>query len=462
MDLHHEQQQQQQAGPNVEQLVEALAAVAGHQLSQQTNNAIERELLNYPTLVLQQQQQQQHEHNLPAQGSHQHGALHTAETTNIPATIAPINGYQTHPSVYETALEAVKHSYNILPTNTNTSVAETQNNDMVNALIGEYFGQNESESIGVHHDHSQAHTEHSIDVSVPADSKTLPEQVHGFNHVNTSYQLNQPVQQLPAAIQQEQTAPVQNMAASQHIISEASQQKIAIDLVSTTTRDNVDSIRSRREMNAILQERTKAEEAVKLATEELQRARNNLEKAKDKKAQVDEQVIQTANALTDGLLKENSKWNDMYSKLVNFKEKYGHCDVTRNPYRSSSKQKMRDKESAEQNELITLGTWVGRTRLAARQPPGHPDRLEPYKVVALNRIGFEFEPRENYWMSMYDQLKVHLEENDGKMPLRVVNGEKNPLGQWCETQCENYKQFQKGSKKAYITQERIDLLDKIG
>lgn len=443
MDLpNHEQQQQ--AGPHTEQVVDVLQAATRHQLSQQTNNAIERELLNYPTLIMQQQQQQQ---NLSARGGG-HDDFYSAATSNLPAAAAPTNGYQTYPSEYETALEAAKHSYNILPTSTNTNVAEAQNMDVVNVLIGEYFGQNEGESIvaeaGMHHDHSHAHTEHSV--AQPADLKTIQQEV-------------QPEQQ---------TAPAQNVAASEiqppalpPIIPEASQQ-IATDLISATTRDNVAAIRSRREMNAILQERTNAEEAVKRATEELQRAQDNLEKAKAKKAQADEQVLKTADALTDGLLKESTKWNNMYAKLLLFKEKYGHCDVTRNPYRSSSKKWMRDKQSAEQNDLIALGTWVGQNRLEARRPAGHPERMEPYKRVALTRIGFEFEPRENYWMTMYDQLKVYLEENNGKMPLRVVNGEKYPLGQWCETQCENFKQFKKGSKKAYITQERIDLLDKIG
>ena len=98
----------------------------------------------------------------------------------------------------------------------------------------------------------------------------------------------------------------------------------------------------------------------------------------------------------------------------------------------------------------------------ARRPPDHQDRIEPYKVIALNRIGFDWHPRENYWMEMYEQLKLYLEQNNGKMPPRTINKQKYPLGQWCESQLENYRQFQKGSKKAYITQEKIDMLTAVG
>lgn len=101
-------------------------------------------------------------------------------------------------------------------------------------------------------------------------------------------------------------------------------------------------------------------------------------------------------------------------------------------------------------------------RADARRPYHHPDRIEPYKVIALNRLGFDWEPRENYWMEMFEHLKRYLEQNNGKMPPRMINNQRYPLGQWCDTQLENYRQFQKGSNKAYITQEKIDLLNNIG
>jgi hypothetical protein len=232
--------------------------------------------------------------------------------------------------------------------------------------------------------------------------------------------------------------------------------------IGTSISHDVDPIHARRAMNDLLKEQSEVNDEVRRAEEEVRRAKALLEKATMNKALMDERVRVTADSLTDSLLKENTRWNLMYEKLRAFKEKHGHCDVSRNPYRSVAKRTKRNKDSSEQNDIIALGTWVGQVRLQARRPVGHPDHIEPYKVVALNRLGFDWQPRENYWMDMYEQLKLYLEQNGGKMPPRTINSRKNPLGQWCDTQLENYRQFNRGNKRAYITQEKIDMLNQIG
>lgn len=480
-----------------------------HQFAdQQTNNdasynlqteAVERELLNYP-MVLEHQQltlksHGSHAENYAHNHQHEHDTYFLAANTTQHQAAQTMNEYQTYPAVYETALEAAKPSYNIMTFNAPTNTVDTQNVDAVNALIGEYFGQTSDNKQsqqafdaqnGTHaHDHSHDHTGHSLVAAPAAINLAYPTPVHGFNFVQpettNSPQSNQEqkdqvdqqtelVTKLQQAWEQskqqsEQTAIQLATAGIQHPTlppMPKTLQQTATNLLSNTTGDNADGIQARREMNAVLKEQTKAEQEVQCAEEELRRAKENLEKAKANKALADEQVCKAADSLTDALLKENTRWNKMYAKLVDFKEKHGHCDVSRNPYRSSTKRAKRDKDSAEQNELVALGTWVGQNRLEARRPPDHPDRIEPYKVIALNRINFDWDPRENYWTEMYEQLKLYLEQNSGKMPPRTINGQKNPLGQWCDTQFENYKQFQKGSKKAYITQEKIDMLNKIG
>ena len=88
----------------------------------------------------------------------------------------------------------------------------------------------------------------------------------------------------------------------------------------------------------------------------------------------------------------------MYQRLVEYKKEHSHCHVMRNPKRNKSVTFLRKKNSSEEEvaNLQSLGTWVGQVRLDARRPTGHPDRLELYKVVALDRFGFDWEPRENY------------------------------------------------------------------
>ena len=90
----------------------------------------------------------------------------------------------------------------------------------------------------------------------------------------------------------------------------------------------------------------------------------------------------------------------------------------------------------------------------------HNDCYHPHP--ALHRLGFDWEPRENYWMDMFEQLKSYLQNTGGKMPPRFINGAKFPLGQWCDTQLDNYRKFHSGKNGAYITQEKINMLNQIG
>ena len=411
------------------------------------------------------------------------------------------------PSVYDTAIEAAKESYNIPPYETAGTLTTDGGTAVTDALIGEYFNINTTDvkerqqsmvtdSEVQYHDHSHAHVDHALDTSADVNH---PAPIQGFNHIQYQEQQVVQVQQPLHPVPQPQTLPTQHMISHGQPIHELGIPNLpplantnfadaTTNSISTTTRDNIDAIRARKEMDALVQQQSEVNKALKYAEHEFQRAQELLEKAKANKVLVDERVNDAANTLTDGLLKEHSNWNTMYAKLVKFKEKEGHCDVARNPYRSSSKKAKRDKDSLVQNELqtelVALGTWVGQNRLEldrilllifcaitktaclhyrahARRPDDHPDRIEPYKVIALNRLGFDWEPRENYWMEMYEHLKRYLEQN-GKMPPRLINNQKYPLGQWCDTQLENYRQFQKGSKKAYITQEKIDMLNNIG
>ena len=215
----------------------------------------------------------------------------------------------------------------------------------------------------------------------------------------------------------------------------------------------------RQAMDILLKEQKQALIDLNLAEAELSRAEQSLAKAKQNKLSIDKRVSDNAESLTAELLEEKSRWNEMYQRLVEYKRDNGHCHVMRNPKRNKS---VRRKQTSTEKNLQSLGTWVGQVRLDARRPAGHTDRLEPYKIVALDRLGFDWEPRENYWMDMYDQLKLYLEKSGGKMPPRFIHNQKFALGQWCDTQLDNYRKFNAGKKGAYITQEKIDMLNQVG
>ena len=223
---------------------------------------------------------------------------------------------------------------------------------------------------------------------------------------------------------------------------------------------------TRQTMDLLLKDQKQAQDEVATAEDELARAKERLEKATQNKTKVDGIVTTRAKALTDELLNENSRWNEMYSILVDYKELYGHCRVMRNPGRKNKSFELRKVHGAGHKggnaSLQSLGQWVGQVRLDYRRPVGDSERLEPYKIIALEKLGFDWQPRENYWTDMYEELKIYRRENGGKMPPRFINGQKNALGQWCDTQLDNYRKFKRSDKGGYITQEKIDKLNEIG
>ncbi|KAL9181564.1 hypothetical protein ACHAXT_010369 [Thalassiosira profunda] len=222
------------------------------------------------------------------------------------------------------------------------------------------------------------------------------------------------------------------------------------------------SITSRQAMDLLLAQQKQAMLNVGDAEKELARAKEKLAEAKHRKDAVDGLVMARSTTLVDDLLAEPTRWNEMYRRLMEFKAENGHCHVMRNPASNKKLATAPQKGSRETNDQQSLGNWVGQCRLEARRPVGHPDRLEPYKIKALDRLGFDWEPRGNYWTEMYGQLQTYLEQNGGKMPPRFKNNVKFPLGQWCDTQLDNYRKFQSGRKGAYINQEKIDMLTSIG
>ena len=224
----------------------------------------------------------------------------------------------------------------------------------------------------------------------------------------------------------------------------------------TSTLDAITA--ARHEMNKLLNEQRKAEKAVQEAEIQLQNAQKKLSSCEARRNEIQKAMDLSAEKLTDSLLQVKSSWNEMYHRLVEYKKKHGNCDVKRT---------LLPHEKEAFPDLIPLGKWIGKNRLEARKirsleeeggHHNHPDRMEPYKIVALNRIGFDFDPRENYWMENYEKLKEYMVEHGrGSIPTRRGSA----LGQWCYGQVSAYNKFI-NDNPSYITQKKIDLLNEIG
>eukprot|EP00555_Chaetoceros_dichaeta_P002942 CAMPEP_0198249234 /NCGR_PEP_ID=MMETSP1447-20131203/809_1 /TAXON_ID=420782 /ORGANISM="Chaetoceros dichaeta, Strain CCMP1751" /LENGTH=288 /DNA_ID=CAMNT_0043933809 /DNA_START=182 /DNA_END=1045 /DNA_ORIENTATION=- len=141
-------------------------------------------------------------------------------------------------------------------------------------------------------------------------------------------------------------------------------------------------------MDALLMEQKKMKEETQKAHHKLARAKFHLDCCETIGGTLDQTVINGAERFAPILLQEDSPWNKMYQKLLKYKETHGDCNIKHAlvPYQGSSNQ-----------NYVELGCWVKKIRQQVERPPDEPGWLEPYQIISLNRLGFEWQPLENVW-----------------------------------------------------------------
>jgi len=175
------------------------------------------------------------------------------------------------------------------------------------------------------------------------------------------------------------------------------------------------------------------------------------------------------------LLKEENTWNEFFQKLKAYKERTGHCNV---------KQNFASKDSKNCPETAKLSAWVGRNRKDGKQrrragsvedgssgtisddqddnasvfDEVEPDSIhaDPYKLIALDQIGFDWDPRNSRWMSSYEELKAFKLLNGNTLVPHANCG----LGSWVKRQQVQYTLYTKGDgSKSELSSERVRLLN---
>ncbi len=121
-------------------------------------------------------------------------------------------------------------------------------------------------------------------------------------------------------------------------------------------------------------------------------------------------------------------WNHMFERLVDFKKKYGYCNVPQNW-----------KENKE------LGKWVVVQR-------SNKDSLSPERRAKLDSIGFDWDPYETYWNQMFEQLAKY-KAHQGHCNVPRGDKEYRQLGSWISNQ---------RSRTDSLSPEKKAKLDSIG
>jgi hypothetical protein len=126
-----------------------------------------------------------------------------------------------------------------------------------------------------------------------------------------------------------------------------------------------------------------------------------------KKGSLSEERIVKLNSIGFTWDRHDEHWNSMFERLLSYKEKNGDCNVPQ-----------------KYEEDTGLGLWVMNQRISRRK-----GRLSEDRIAKLDSIGFTWDPHDDNWNSMFEQLLSYKERNgDCKVPLRYEKDKS--LGCW--------------------------------
>ena len=144
--------------------------------------------------------------------------------------------------------------------------------------------------------------------------------------------------------------------------------------------------------------------------------------------------------------KSRGKWQQRYNELVEYKKIHGHCNV---PQR--------------QEDVRQLAVWVLHQRNNYKKlKEGSPSQITEERIKDLEKLGFDWSHRKlnNKWQERYEEL-IEFKQKYGHCDVPRKNDENKKLATWVNSQRYFYRNVQSG-KQSYITEERIELLKKIG
>jgi superfamily II DNA or RNA helicase len=129
----------------------------------------------------------------------------------------------------------------------------------------------------------------------------------------------------------------------------------------------------------------------------------------------------------------DQQWEEFFLLLVDFKNKYGHCNV--------------GTKGTSKTERV-LYEWVNTQRKRLKV-----GKLTEARKVRLEAIGFSFEPIDP-WVMSYEMLVAYVaREGDANIPTNYIEDEFT-LGRWASTQRGKYRINE-------LTKQQIQLLEKL-
>jgi len=244
-------------------------------------------------------------------------------------------------------------------------------------------------------------------------------------------------------------------------------------------RFNIDlpPLEPRKQMEDALEARLSAQKSLQKVEEQWSRLQASLQDARNTYEKAVEDVQTTTQNVCDALLLEDTAWNANYRLLRNYHRQHGHVNIPR-----------RWNKYTQDVDFRKLGRWAGENRRNYKRSLDDPERIEEYQILALERLGFDWDPKRTTWHKRYQQLKAFQQKHGHtRIPYRAAttskrdgdsdgssdddedndNGESNNekqyrrLGSWIKNQRYQYKLYQESNPTSDMTLERINLLNDI-
>ncbi|WP_409304713.1 Helicase associated domain protein [Peribacillus sp. SCS-155] len=148
-----------------------------------------------------------------------------------------------------------------------------------------------------------------------------------------------------------------------------------------------------------------------------------------KNGKLNKEKVDTLNSIGFVWNTHDEYWEQMYTILLDYISKYGHCLVPKHSI-----------------DYKSLGIWVRTQRNHYKNKT-----LDINKVTKLNDIGFVWDNNQYIWDKYFSELVEEMKNNNGN----VTKGNKKELIQWVQNQ-------RNSNKKGTLSFERKNKLEEIG
>jgi hypothetical protein len=209
------------------------------------------------------------------------------------------------------------------------------------------------------------------------------------------------------------------------------------------------------------QERTAAGEAVEAAQRRVEEEALALANALRHQQDMRPRVKAAQEAVVDAELREPGRWNEMYHRLADHKEKFGTANVS-----SSTKKNGRvdGGDGGNSEERKQLAAFCLSNRVNAKFPPADRRSLQApskrWKIDALNRLGFVWGVGGSVWDGRLEELRQYKELH-GHSRISHLDSEHRDLYSWLVVQKTQHRRMKEG-EKSQMTEERAARLEALG